>query len=67
MDIGDFLDICYAYSINSPEMRADIRSAMLGYMFEFEEQDTEAEKTFEGFKKAALSPSMLDELDAFGK
>lgn len=62
--IPDFIDICYSYALNSPEHRADMRTAMMGFMFDYA-QEVEEEKTFEGFKKAALNPSMLDELDAF--
>lgn len=40
---------------------------MLGYMFEFTENPPEADLSFDGFKKTALSASMLDELDAFNK
>jgi len=66
-DVGipDFIDIVYAYSINSPDKRVDFRSAMLGYVFDFREQADESaeDMTFEGFQKSSLS--MLDELDAF--
>jgi hypothetical protein len=65
LDVHDFLDVAYSYGINSPESRDTIRSGILGYMFEFAEAEAEGEMTHEGFVKQALSPSMLDELDAF--
>lgn len=42
---------------------------MLGYIFDFVEPENEAKEdmTFDGFKKSALNPSLLDELDAFNK
>lgn len=66
-DVGipDFIDIVYAYSINSPDKRTDFRSAMLGYLFDFKEEAVESaeEMTFDGFQRQSLS--MIDELDAF--
>lgn len=60
----DFIDVVYAYAVNSPEMRHEFRSALLGYVFDIPtELDAEAEQTFEGFTKQSMS--MLDELDAF--
>lgn len=69
MGIGAFCDIVYAYSVNSPDSRNDLRSGMLGYIFDFVEPENEAKEdmTFDGFKKSALNPSLLDELDAFNK
>lgn len=65
--IEDFLDLVYTYSINSPEIRHDMRSSILGYAFDFQEEaeEKEADKTFDGFKKQALNKSMIDQLDAF--
>ena len=65
--IPDFIDVVYAYSINSPEMRNDFRSAMLAYVFEYtmeSGEEQEEEMTFDGFQKQALN--MMDDLDEFG-
>lgn len=67
LDVRDFLDVAYAYSINAPESRNQIRTGILGYMFEFTEAEKEGEMTHEGFVKQALTSNLLDELDAFGK
>ncbi len=66
LDLRDFIDIVYTYSINSPDMRHAFRSSMLQYGFDFKEegQEPEPELTFDGFKRDAMS--MLDELDNFG-
>jgi hypothetical protein len=63
LDLRDFIDIVYTYSINSPDMRHAFRSSMLQYAFDFKEagQDDEDTPTFEGFKGKALS--MADLLD----
>lgn len=65
MDLRDFLDIAYAYSINAPESRNIIRTGMLGFMFEFTKDVPDEEMTHEQFVEKATSKSMLDELDAF--
>jgi hypothetical protein len=65
-DVGqaDFIDIVYSYSVNSPELRNDFRSAMVGYMFEITtEEERQEDMTFTGFTKQSIN--MLDELDAF--
>lgn len=67
LSLGDFCDVVYAYAINSPEGRNEIRSGLLGYMFDFTEVEPEVEMSFEGFTKTAMSPDMLAELDAFGQ
>ena len=62
--IEDFLDVVYSYSVNSPELRFDMRTAMLKYIFDFtEEKEMDEDMSFEGFSKNALS--LLDELDSF--
>lgn len=62
--IHDFLDVVYAYVVNSPEHRGEMRSSILKYMFDIhEETETNEDMTFEGFSKSAMS--MLDELDSF--
>lgn len=67
LDLRDFCDVVYSYAINSPESRNQIRTGILGYMFEFNDDDeVEADLTFDGFKKSAMDPSLLAELDAFG-
>lgn len=40
---------------------------MLAYFFDYQSDETEAEMTFEGFKKSATNPDLLAELDAFGQ
>lgn len=65
LDVRDFLDFAYAYAINAPESRNVVRSGLLSYMFEYAEDEPEGELTHEGFVKQAMSPSLLDELDAF--
>jgi hypothetical protein len=62
-DVGipDFIDIVYAFAINTAPNEA--RTGMLSYMFDFKPEGEEAaeDMTFDGFKSASLS--MLDELD----
>lgn len=65
LNLGDFLDVVYSYALNSPENRNVIRSGILGYVFDFMENEPEDAPTFDGFKSQALNPSMLAELDAF--
>lgn len=62
LDLRDFCDVVYSYSVNSPEHRGLYRSSFLGYVFDFKEQEDE-EAGFQGFQKQSLS--MMDELDAF--
>jgi hypothetical protein len=61
----DFIDIAYAYAVNSTEMRHEFRKAINGYAFDYAsaEKATEDDMTFDGFTKQSIS--MLDELDAF--
>lgn len=61
--IGDFIDIVYSYAINGSEHRHDVRTAFLGFCFDFQTIEVEEDRTFQGFEKSALS--MMDELDAF--
>lgn len=64
--IEDFLDVVYSYSIDSPDLRFDMRTAMLKYMFDIKEEtdpEMDEDMTFEGFSKNAMS--LLDELDTF--
>lgn len=44
-------------------MRNDFRSAMLSYIFDYNDVVVEEEMTFDGFQKQAIS--MIDDLDAF--
>lgn len=63
--IADFIDIVYSYSINSPQMRNEFRTAMMAYIHDYKVDEPEGaeDMSFEGFTKSATS--MLDELDAF--
>lgn len=55
----------YAYAINSPDYRPSYRSSILGYLYDFTSEEAEEDLTFDGFKKAAMDQSLLDELDSF--
>jgi len=60
----DFIDITYAYAVNSTELRHEFRKAINGYAFGFSTAPPpEEDMTFEGFTKQSMS--LLDELDAF--
>ena len=63
--IRDFIDVVYAYSINSPQMRNEFRSSMSSYIFDYKEAAPEAaeDMSFDGFQSQALS--LLDDLDEF--
>ena len=64
MGIRDFIDVVYAYSINSPQMRNEFRSSMTSYIFDYKEDiAADEDMTFDGFQNQALS--MMDDLDAF--
>jgi hypothetical protein len=65
-DVGqrDFLDIVYAYAVNSGEMRHDFREAFLTYSYDLPTAISPEEAgSFEGFTKQSLS--LLDELESF--
>lgn len=63
VDIADFIDLVYSYSINTPSERNTARKSMLGYVFGVKTTDEEGNEdmTFDGFQRSSLS--MLDELD----
>lgn len=63
--IPDFIDVVYAYSINSSEHRPQFRSGMMSYFFDYKQDEVQGaeDMSFEGFQKSSLS--MIDELDAF--
>lgn len=65
VDIADFIDMVYDYSINMPSERNTARKSMLGYIFgvKITNSGETEDMTFDGFRNSSLS--MLDELDSF--
>jgi hypothetical protein len=64
VDLGDFIDLVYNYSINAPSERNSARKSMLGYVFGVTISDGDEsgeDMTFDGFQRSSLA--MLDELD----
>ena len=63
VDLGDFIDLVYNYSINMPSERNNARKSMIGYLFDVktDQEDGGEDMTFDGFQRSSLS--MLDELD----
>lgn len=63
VDLADFIDLVYNYSINMPSERNSSRKSMIGYLFNVNTTDEEGteDMSFDGFQRSSLS--MLDELD----
>lgn len=65
MGVRDFIDITYAYAINSDQYRSEFRSGMNAYIYDIQIEVAEEEHpTFEGFQKQALDSDLLAEMDA---
>ena len=63
VDLADFIDLVYNYSINMPSERNSSRKSMIGYLFGVKTDDEEGNEdmSFDGFQRSSMS--MLDELD----
>lgn len=61
--VADFIDLVYAYAVNSPTERNVSRKSMIGFMFDAKADDGEEgeDMSFDGFQRSSFS--MLDELD----